>query len=531
MSIEDVGYLIDNSDVDSTTFFVDSALRDRNVWPTPAEFCTSFEEPFRLVTGIEVLDAAIPSTMYVVDQYTDTLVTGVITNAGGSSMTIQSLMSIGQNIPAFQGYMGLSQSSDALVCTSVAWDGLSPALVQTATPFDLITQCTSGATSTDTIYIAMVLTVLSAVPMYSNVGNQYNKDSSYTCFTIVNQGNYAFLTSSATAGVVDAVNNGRIFIAPDQTFQMLDFYQIDSHTAQDIRDNLLYELEIHTNVLQLERQNYDINSLMLQLGSVLSSCNVSVSSTTSGTVDMASKYKFVGTNEFFLDMQRSTCNVILGFDQYAQPSDSNGSYTKIWCKGNDQLFLSQFDSDSGTYALVGPGVVDVSGVKYLLLRCQEIEDFMPRNARSSDPGIGMFKLADTNDVTHLRFDFVSLKRKPIHPIGKLTRMTFRFEMSNGVLYDFKGVNLQMLLMVKFLSPGVGTDAGKRFNGSILNPEYTPDYMKYMIMNMQRSLLEYKPTNQTHMNGERGTNEEEDTDDEEEYTDDNEEEYTEDTEEE
>ena len=54
-------------------------------------------------------------------------------------------------------------------------------------------------------------------------------------------------------------------------------------------------------------------------------------------------------------------------------------------------------------------------------------------------------------------------------------MTFRFETSSGDLYDFKGVNIQILFMIKFLVP---TQKFK-FEKSILNPNYDPNFMKYM----------------------------------------------------
>jgi hypothetical protein len=95
------------------------------------------------------------------------------------------------------------------------------------------------------------------------------------------------------------------------------------------------------------------------------------------------------------------------------------------------------------------------------------------------PGIGLFKLASSyNDVTHLRFDFVNLVRKPFHPIGKLSKLSFRFETQDGDLYDFKGVNHQLLFMIKYLVPTQKVN----FNKSILNPNYDPNFMGYMSNN-------------------------------------------------
>jgi hypothetical protein len=69
------------------------------------------------------------------------------------------------------------------------------------------------------------------------------------------------------------------------------------------------------------------------------------------------------------------------------------------------------------------------------------------------------------------------------------RLTLRFEMSDGVLYDFKGVNNQLLLSIKYYAPTQGTDHAMGARGSIgaalpaivstLNPDYDPDFMRYM----------------------------------------------------
>jgi len=93
----------------------------------------------------------------------------------------------------------------------------------------------------------------------------------------------------------------------------------------------------------------------------------------------------------------------------------------------------------------------------------------------------MFKLSSGNDITHLRFDFVNFVKKPFHPIGKLGRLTFRFEMPNGLLYDFKGIDHNMLMTVKYYVPKGNATAS---TPALLNPNYRPDYLSYMIEHMR-----------------------------------------------
>jgi hypothetical protein len=67
--IEDIEYLQDNCEKDSSVFYVDSDERNRDFFPSSSEFYVTFEQPFKLVYGIDILDAAIPTTMYNIDNY------------------------------------------------------------------------------------------------------------------------------------------------------------------------------------------------------------------------------------------------------------------------------------------------------------------------------------------------------------------------------------------------------------------------------------------------------------------------------
>ena len=75
-----------------------------------------------------------------------------------------------------------------------------------------------------------------------------------------------------------------------------------------------------------------------------------------------------------------------------------------------------------------------------------------------------------------RIDFVSVKYKEFHPIGKLTGLKFSLKMQNGELYDLKGVNWHMLISIKYYVPKKLTS----FETSILNPNYNYNFIQYEI---------------------------------------------------
>ena len=73
MSIEDINYLYKNSIKDNAIIFIESHKRNRDIYSTPSEYTITFDNPFKYVYGVEVLDASIPRTMYQIDKTNNNL--------------------------------------------------------------------------------------------------------------------------------------------------------------------------------------------------------------------------------------------------------------------------------------------------------------------------------------------------------------------------------------------------------------------------------------------------------------------------
>ena len=70
-----------------------------------------------------------------------------------------------------------------------------------------------------------------------------------------------------------------------------------------------------------------------------------------------------------------------------------------------------------------------------------------------------------------------MKYKEFHPIGKLSRLHFRFERkSDQRLYDFKGIDLHFILSLKMLAAQKLNERELEYS---LNPNYDPDYQGFM----------------------------------------------------
>ena len=139
-------------------------------------------------------------------------------------------------------------------------------------------------------------------------------------------------------------------------------------------------------------------------------------------------------------------------------------------------------------AYTSPGVLNLNGIRFVILRCPQIEDATPsQSAQQYSAGVGLFKIYDQT-LSHLRFDFVKFNRSDFHPIGKLSRLHLRFERLGGELYDFKGSDFHVLLVLRYLEPlrpqftsdeqKLAPDTGRGVRH--LNPDYDPDILRYLV---------------------------------------------------
>jgi hypothetical protein len=135
-----------------------------------------------------------------------------------------------------------------------------------------------------------------------------------------------------------------------------------------------------------------------------------------------------------------------------------------------------------TFAIQSPGMMNLATESYIMLRCEELENHLRGSfdMRKTSPGLGIVNI-DVQGYAVNRLEFFSVKYKRFHPIGILGKLKFRFERcTDGQIYDFKNVDLHMLVSIKFLRP----KQLQQFQQSILNPDYNPDFMGYLNRNME-----------------------------------------------
>lgn len=504
MPIEDVDFLIQNCVKDAVTFFVDSSRRDFNFNPEPNNFVLTFSEPIRNVFGIEILDATIPVTMWTIDTINCALAYSHVHYFNGVTSTqfkqyfqeleFQSIFNtVFESKAKANIFVCLDRTNFETILSSQASTNIAPLIY--SQHIVLYRKILTG----DVQKLGMEVTkvdddntiVFEHDRLYYSITNPSAEVRQF-----LNQSIKEFSVLTDFSGIVTYEH---VYITRPQAIDILNM----AATGYPI-----CEVYINNEYTLLERGVYDATSILQYMTSIFQAVRVgnpaefldpqdsftltteviSVGQTsTYGTVQKQTKlaFSFPGaSNCLIFDMTKSTCNKELGFYGHAKASESQ-FYNILSSKRNQRLFMSITKSsasgDKIYQSIQAPGIINLQGVRYILLKIPELESHILNSYAYGDhsPGIGMFKLTATNEVAQLRFDFVNLVRKPFHPIGKLTKITLQFVMSDGTPYDFKGVDYNLLLAVKFYAPMTGVRPPK----SILNPNYDPDYLAYNVKSM------------------------------------------------
>lgn len=540
MPIEDVQYLLKNSVKDSVLLFIDSTHRDRQKYPTPSDYVVDLDEQIAQVYGIDILDAAIPSTMYNVDVNNNKMrcIAAVVSESEGALSTLglsttdeieaAHLSSLNSVFTA----LGLASPLRTLWLPDVrdasyrvvvgSWASGSGGMLDALSPVSSINDI--GAGGSDVVRYRMLRERrYASLPMWrlsrgSAPGSRTSVPADVPTRTLVSN-NQTYLLNAQAPGADAAIAAVQALGSRDVQLQsyaivprgevvdggggselcdlvIYDVYAIDGSSQYDGVSAALFGvggrlLTFAIDTISIEIGTYtSLNDIQgaLQDGFDAKGVGVTVTSTTGRVTgnDNRGTFRFATSSDVRLILPTAFSNsrTTLGMDLDAALSINSTArearkHGAVSLGGHvAPMYCSVLQSD-GTQHLDTPGIVSLAGARYITLRCPEIEQHMSSNSRYGRHavGIGVFKLLNTNEIAQLRFDYVSLVRKPFHPIARLTRLHFRFELPDGTLYDFKGINHQIMLTIKYYAPTA--PESRRFGRSVLNPNYNPDFVDYM----------------------------------------------------
>ena len=205
--------------------------------------------------------------------------------------------------------------------------------------------------------------------------------------------------------------------------------------------------------------------------------------------ELTNKITFTCKKPFILNMSKSTLAENLGFDLTIRKEDDGIKYKYISkYEGNPEflkIYHSYFNSKTGNFEITGSGIVFFIGEKYIVLRSPEIEEHAYGSLSYTNYNLGLAKFK-INSVGYNdeKLEIAKLPIREFHPIGKLSKLSFRFETSAGFLYDFKGVNHIITYLITYYRPLL---AELKDFKPILNPNYKNNFNDYRYINEEQEL--------------------------------------------
>ena len=197
-------------------------------------------------------------------------------------------------------------------------------------------------------------------------------------------------------------------------------------------------------------------------------------------VEIQNILKFEANRHIILDMNNSTLNKTLGF--YSKVSDkseyiNNYTYLNINKIINYEKIFHSYKYQS-KYKIIAPGIIYLIGSEYIILKCPEIEEHLYGSLSYTKNTLGLAKIRVSNwGLNEESTSYLKLKLREFHPIGKLSKITLQFNNSDGTLYDFRGVNHNIVFAIYYYSP----KQKQKFVKSIINPEYKMNFIEYRYL--------------------------------------------------
>lgn len=455
MPIDDVQYLLRNSEVEEMVTYVDSSQRNKTLYPSPNGYAITFSEPFRDVVGVNVLNCLTPRTVYNVDVGNNKLRIRFMDTGAWETVAFPPLDYTLDDLLVYWSSFLADRYTDPsrLTVTAVADDLWASGMVYVRSDVAFELDLTA---STIREVIGMDEPCTLARDRVNYVYQGIGLAQSIRDAGAITTFDFAYTEAIATASDV----------AP-QTVTLPNAYEIESVTVtcELIRALTVTDAAGATIMTLTKRAQVDVKQWRFAAdNSTYASLKAGATYTVSAALRLAGPTTYV-------DVVTITDAASAGANLWLTGMAANSAASSA------RSFLLSVQVSAPTYTIYPPGLVSLAGERCVLLRCPEIEQHINGSYiyGNNSPGLALITLGTTGFSTQ-RMDFTSITYRNFHPIGKLMQVTFRFETTSGELYNFKGVNHTIVLAIKYL---VHRKQGP-FDDRVLNANYNPDYLAYMI---------------------------------------------------
>jgi len=503
MPIEDVDYLKQNSEKQSYIFLINSKDRNKAAYPTPSEYVIDFSQPFHNVIGLNVVDASIPRTMYNVDQYNNTFhyfihasnydLSGVTADHFAKATidpgdyTVQTLVDTLNRQLVMPLNSNLQNSNVSIHVTTLT----NPPDIKNRIKFDCpypflfdmnrstIAESLGFDMHVQTSELSKPDLEKNYIPYFSTGGAGSGLQDNYQLYRSVDlpysvaQGtNYTLY--EGPRGVIRKIslNNlvaQRFYLPTDTTVtQVFAALQASDVTISPVDFNF----------------QADVAGVPSGISLMASDSSIAISYVDGTLSDSAiQSLRLSGSQYYWIVFKNNYPLASIYYNDVLATATTMLKYNgAVWESVDDltnQIYYQlsiRIEVTDDYHRISAPGIYSLIGEPYLVIRCKEIEENSFRSLAYTNHQLGIAKIKlGIVGYREERLDFSSIPNREFHPIGRLSRLTLRFETGNGLLYDFKGVNHNITFGVKYYEPVMKA----QFERSLINKNYTGDFMSYM----------------------------------------------------
>lgn len=481
--MDDVGYLRTRTTEQSFTFFVDSSMRDADVWPTPSEYEIRFIHPVKNCFGVSLLDASVPRTEYTVETTSNELLWSTAARAtvaaavADGSLRSASVPPGDYNLPQLVAALNDALRGDIVLETVSNPPEVTSRLrfVRDA-PFSLF----MGASSMRTVLgFGNPATVAADAKNHDGTLRFASYQHGYGSAT-----NHTFV-SVPSSGTTDAsVFAGPQVIPLEEYAETVDANRHVRQTFQAAASGALTFAQVAVGVTTsatLTITVYSENNQVLATGTT----PVQPGDETCSVVLNAGGNN-VSSGETLVCQVSSDAPVVVYRAEglySGSLAEVNSGVNNAWTPLEGDLCLDVF-AEFSMYAVESPGPVNLTGTRFVLVRSPDIEAQVGRD-RAFEPtsaGLGVCKMSGSG-YRDMRFDFSSFQQRTFHPVT-LDRIHVRLEHPDGKLYDAHGLDHTLVFLVKFYAddPAVGN-----VMFPTRPPGYDPDIRRMQLRYMDQEL--------------------------------------------
>jgi hypothetical protein len=501
--MDDVQYLLTNAREESYLFLCDSRLRNKDVFPSPSNYEIEFSSPFKNVFSLDLIDATVPRTEYNVEEGRNTLVyvMGQPPTAAQVSQKIWPEPSSLRTVVVTPGDYTLPHLLNALNqafldVQALSGDVYALSIEPATNPPDISNKIrfTCGTPFTLVMNASSMRNILGFGEPVQNtaleVDGTYGAVEGWISTSSV--ANDLFCSLSRASGQAPSLVAPVPVTANEAVYpgRSLRQYFVAGTSGTPLSAELYVKRVNGSTVSQVQ-----VTVLVASTGAQVASGTATWSrnfltdvetwtcETLSATATLVAGTEYVfevsasaGTSASHVAVMRAMANVVL-------PGTQRRGDVRVFINGVETP-IAELDDDlcvgleveTSQHHLVSPGLVNLTGEPYVMVRCEEIEKhmFRDRALEKYHAGLGMVKLA-TYGFTDQRFDFVSFPPRRFHPLGKLAKLTIKIERPDGSMYNARGVDHTMLIVLRYYSVPESTVPPQ----PILNPAYTPQLHRYL----------------------------------------------------